>query len=199
MPLAARIDDGDRRLQAVPPHLQVPVVERSWAQAHLFPALSESGCGDNAPDSFSRSFGGALLPARPQDPGSHVGWIRSAFPRGPAARDWRARRGLPRCSCFGSLLELTPIDLVTIAQQVPWSGIFGKRLYHLLSCPPCRRVLGHVEMNDAPAMMSQDHKHEQHPKADGRHREEVDRDQISHMVVQESPPGLGRGLPVLGY
>jgi hypothetical protein len=55
-----------------------------------------------------------------------------------------------------SLLEFTPIDLVTIAQQVPWCGIFGKRLYHLLSCPTSRRMLRHVEMNDAPAMMSQD-------------------------------------------
>src|SRR5215469_16101059 len=98
-----------------------------------------------------------------------------------------------------SLLELTPIDLVTIAQQVPWCSIFGKRLYHLLSCPTRRRMRRHVEMNDAPAMMSQDHKHEQHPKADGRHREEVDRDQIPHMVVQESLPYLGKGLPVLGY
>src|SRR5215469_16537693 len=88
-----------------------------------------------------------------------------------------------------SLLELTAIDLVTIAQQVPWCGIFGKRLYHLLSCPTSRRMLRHVEMNDAlPAMMSQDHKHEQHPKADGRHSEEVDRDQILDMIVQESPP-----------
>src|SRR5215831_12987618 len=95
MPLAARIDDGDRRPQAVPPHLQVPVVEPSWAQAHLFRALSESGCGDNTPDSFSRSFGGALLPARPHDPGSHVGWIRSAFPDRPVAMDLLARRGLP--------------------------------------------------------------------------------------------------------
>src|SRR5215469_4405705 len=137
MPLAARIDDGDRRPQAVPPHLRVPVVEPSWAQAHLFPALSESGCGDNTPDSFSRSFGGALLPAPPHDPGSHVGLIRSAFPRGLAATG----RGedILDAHASDSLLELTPIDLVTIAQQVPWCGIFGKRLYHLLSCPTGRR------------------------------------------------------------
>src|SRR5215469_14164972 len=104
MPLAARIDDGDRRLQAVPPHLQVPGVEPSWAQAHLFRALSESGCGDNTPDSFSRSFADVLLPARPHDPGSHAGWIRSASPGGPVARDLRARRGLP----LGSGFRLAP-------------------------------------------------------------------------------------------
>src|SRR5215471_18400446 len=89
MPLAARTDDGDRRPRVVPPHLRVPGVEPSWAQAHLYRALSESGCGDNNPDSFSRSFVGALLPARPHDPGSHGGWIRSTFPRRPAAMDWR--------------------------------------------------------------------------------------------------------------
>ena len=56
MPLAARIDDGDRRPQAVPPHPRVPVVEPSWAPAHLYLALSESGSGDdNNPDSFSRA------------------------------------------------------------------------------------------------------------------------------------------------
>jgi len=34
MPLAARIDDVDRRPQAVPPHPRVPVVEPPWAQGH---------------------------------------------------------------------------------------------------------------------------------------------------------------------
>ena len=62
MPLAARIDDGDRRPQAVPPHLRVPVVEPSWAQAHLYLALSESGSGDNNPGSFSGWSGDAFLP-----------------------------------------------------------------------------------------------------------------------------------------
>src|SRR5215472_11529679 len=101
MPLAARIDDGDRRPQAVLPHLRVPVVERSWAQSHLYPALGECCYRDNTSGKFSKSFADVLLPARSHDPGSHGGSIRSASPRGLAARDWRARRGLPRCSCFG--------------------------------------------------------------------------------------------------
>jgi hypothetical protein len=37
-----------------------------------------------------------------------------------------------------------------------------------------------------------------HPKAYRRHGEEVDRDQIAQMVVQESPPRLGRGFRLLG-
>ena len=52
---AARIDDGGRRPQAVPPHPRVPVVEPSWAQAHLYLALSEFGSGDNSPDTFQDS------------------------------------------------------------------------------------------------------------------------------------------------
>src|SRR5215472_19385477 len=101
MPLAARIDDEDRRPQAVLPHLRVPGVERSWAQAHLCPALGECGYSDNTSGKFSKSFADVLLPARSHDPGSPGGSIRSASPRGLAAMDLLARRGLPRCSCFG--------------------------------------------------------------------------------------------------
>ena len=61
MLLAARIDDGDPPLQAVPPHPRVPVVERFWAQEHLYLALSESGSGDNNAGSFSGWPGDAFL------------------------------------------------------------------------------------------------------------------------------------------
>ena len=62
MPLAARIDDGDRRPPAVPPYPRVPGVEPSWAPAHLCLALSESGSGDNNAGSFSGWPGDAFLP-----------------------------------------------------------------------------------------------------------------------------------------
>jgi hypothetical protein len=51
-----------------------------------------------------------------------------------------------------------------------------------------------VEMNHPPAMMNQDHQDEQNPKCRGRDGEEIYRDQFCEMVVQKSPPGLGRGL-----
>jgi hypothetical protein len=60
MPLAAGIDDGDRRPPPVPPHPPVPVVEPPWAQAHLYLALSEFGSGDKNPDSFSGFFADAF-------------------------------------------------------------------------------------------------------------------------------------------
>src|SRR5215831_10757770 len=63
-----------------------------------------------------------------------------------------------------SLPKVIPMDLIPVSQQVTWRLILGKRLHPLLPCPPCRRVLRHVEVNDAAAMMSQHDKHEQHPK-----------------------------------
>src|SRR5437016_1670210 len=91
-----------------------------------------------------------------------------------------------------SLTKVIPINPIPVSQQVMWRRILGEGLHHLLPCPPSRRMLRHVEMHDAPAMMSQYHKHKQHSKAGRGHGEEVDRDQILDMVVQESLPSLGR-------
>ena len=104
-PLAARNDDGDLPPQEAPPPRLVSVAEQPWAQACLWPALSESGFGDNTQDSFSRSFADGLLPARSFDPGNHAGRIRSASPHRPGARDWPERKGLPQCSCLGFVRE----------------------------------------------------------------------------------------------
>ncbi len=59
--LAARSDDGDLQPLEGPPQGPVRVVEPPWAQAYPWPALSESGCGDNIPGSFLGSFGDAVL------------------------------------------------------------------------------------------------------------------------------------------
>jgi hypothetical protein len=54
-------------------------------------------------------------------------------------------------------------------------------------------VLGHVEVNDAPAMGSEHDENEENAQTHGGDREEVERDQLSDMVREERPPGLGRG------
>src|SRR6516225_2087778 len=51
-----------RRVNVRQANPRVPVVEPSWAQAHLYLALSESGCGDNNAGSFSGWPGDAFLP-----------------------------------------------------------------------------------------------------------------------------------------
>ena len=67
-PLAARNDDANLPPVGVQQSLPSRVAEQSWAQERLWPALSESGSGDNTQDSFSRSFADAPLPAPPELP-----------------------------------------------------------------------------------------------------------------------------------
>jgi hypothetical protein len=54
-------------------------------------------------------------------------------------------------------------------------------------------VLGHVEVDDAPAMVSEHDEDEQDAQASGRNGEEVDRDEVADMVGQDRAPGLRRG------
>jgi hypothetical protein len=54
------------------------------------------------------------------------------------------------------------------------------------------RLVGDVDVEDAAPVMGEDEEAEQDLVADGRHREEVDRDQVAEMVRREHPPGLGR-------
>src|SRR5437868_4402171 len=49
---------------------------------------------------------------------------------------------------------------------------------------------GHVEMHDAPAVVSQNQEHVQDLKPDRRHSEKVDRHHGLDVIVQEGPPRL---------
>jgi len=61
-----------------------------------------------------------------------------------------------------------------------------------MSCPFRAGVGGDVEMEEAPPLVHQHHEDIENSKGDGRHHEEVRRDQLLRVVVQESPPRLGR-------
>src|SRR3981081_2458333 len=54
---------------------------------------------------------------------------------------------------------------------------------------------GHVEMNDATAVVSQNQEHVQDLKPDRRHGKEVDRHHSLDVILKESPPVLRRWLP----
>jgi hypothetical protein len=57
-------------------------------------------------------------------------------------------------------------------------------------------VLGHVEVDDPPAMVGKHDEDEQDAQARGGHGEEIDGNQVSDMVGEERPPGLRRlGAP----
>lgn len=56
-----------------------------------------------------------------------------------------------------------------------------------------------VEMDYAPSIVRQDDKDIENSKGDGRHPEEVRRNQLLHVVIQESTPGLGRRSSLAGH
>ena len=72
-----------------------------------------------------------------------------------------------------------------------------------MSCPFRAGVGGDVEMEEAPPLVHQHHEDIENSKGDGRHHEEVRRDQLLRVDIQECPPGLRRRLSptnhVLGH
>jgi hypothetical protein len=95
-----------------------------------------------------------------------------------------------------SASELFAVDLVTIAQEIRGRSVVREGVYDLLGGPVSAGVLGHVEVDDAPAMMSEHDEDEQDPQARGGHGEEINRDEVLDMIGEEGPPGLrGRGPP----
>ena len=88
--------------------------------------------------------------------------------------------------------ELLAIGPVSVAQQKPWRRVPGKRIAELLGRPRRRRVPRHVDMENLASVMGQYDEHEQHSKCERRDDEEIDRDELAHMIRQERTPGLGR-------
>jgi hypothetical protein len=58
-------------------------------------------------------------------------------------------------------------------------------------------MLGHIEVDDPSAMMSEHAENEEHAQSCGGDREEVERDEVLDMIGEERPPSLGgRGAPL---
>jgi len=58
-------------------------------------------------------------------------------------------------------------------------------------------VLGHVEVDDSPAVVSEHDKDEEDAESSGGHGEEIKGDQISDMIGEERSPRLrGWGAPL---
>mgnify|MGYP001820768236 CR=1 FL=1 len=86
--------------------------------------------------------------------------------------------------------ESFAVDVVTVTQQVPGSGVEGKRLDYLLCRPLGRGVFGDVEVHDLPPPMSEHQEHIQYAKGGCGDGEEVDGHELFDMIVEEGPPGL---------
>ncbi len=74
------------------------------------------------------------------------------------------------------------IDPITVAQKVAGCRIPRKCLPELCCRPFRSRMFGHIEMQNTPAIMSQNHKDKQKLEINGRHNEEVDGRQLFDMV-----------------
>ena len=93
--------------------------------------------------------------------------------------------------------ELRAIDVVTISEEVRRRGLVREGVHELLSSPGGSGMLGDVEVEDPPAVVSEHDEDEEDAEASGGHGEEVDRDQVAEVVGEERPPGLrGLGAPL---
>jgi len=87
--------------------------------------------------------------------------------------------------------KLLAVDVVTIAEEIGRRGLVREGVDYLLSGPAGGGMLGHVEVDDAPTMVSEHDENEEDAQAHGGHREEIERDQVPDMISKERPLGLG--------
>jgi len=91
-----------------------------------------------------------------------------------------------------TLPEDVTVDCVAVAEEVGGCGVIREGVDDLLGGPAGRRMLGHVEVDDPSAVVSEHDENEEHAEACCGHREEVEGNEISDMVGEERPPGLRR-------
>jgi hypothetical protein len=88
--------------------------------------------------------------------------------------------------------KLLAVDLVTIAEEIGGRGVLREGVHYLLGCPSRGGMLGNVEVEDTPAIMSQHDEDEQDAQARSGNRKEVDRNEIANVVGEERAPRLRR-------
>ena len=90
-----------------------------------------------------------------------------------------------------SVAELLAIDSISISQQILRRGIKGKGFEHLLRRPFSRWMSCDVKVHDASSIVREDNKNEEDFKPNGVDRKEVDRRELSNVIIEERPPSLG--------
>jgi hypothetical protein len=80
------------------------------------------------------------------------------------------------------------VDLVAVAEKIGWGGVVRGGVHELLGGPVGGGVLGHVEVDDPPAAVSEHDEDEEDAEASGGNGEKVDRDHVADVVEQSLPP-----------
>ena len=91
------------------------------------------------------------------------------------------------------LPERVTVDAVAIAEEIGRRGVVWEGIDELLGGPGGGGMLGHVEVEDAPAVVGEDDQDEEDTQASRGNGDEVDRDEVADMVGQEHSPSLRRG------
>jgi hypothetical protein len=113
-----------------------------------------------------------------------------ALDEGVLPRGARCREDLGDAHAFRAPPELVAVNAVAIAKKVARRRVAGESLDDLLRRPGGSGGIGDVKVHDLPAMMQQDHQDVEHAKGRGWHDEEVDRDEVGEVVLEERAPGL---------
>jgi len=91
---------------------------------------------------------------------------------------------------FDQRPECYAIDAVAVPEQEP-RRLVPREGLHDLGCGPLGGgMLGDIEMNDAPAIMSQNKKNVQDPESNGGYHEEVHGHQLIDVIFEKRPPWL---------
>jgi hypothetical protein len=80
------------------------------------------------------------------------------------------------------------INTIPVSQEILRRFVPGKGLHDLLRRPLTRGVFGHIEVNDATAVVSEHHEDEQHGGLHRRDDEEVNRNQVLDVVSEKRLP-----------
>jgi hypothetical protein len=91
-----------------------------------------------------------------------------------------------RCGDFQSILG------ITIKDEEPWKGFKGKCFSQLLDDPEACRMLGDIEVQDAPTIVTDDEKAIERAEGDRRNSEEVHRGNRFPVITEKGKPALGR-------
>ena len=78
-----------------------------------------------------------------------------ALCEGILPRALRRRENLLDPHAFGAMSERLTVNPVTIMQEIGWRGVVWEGVDKLLSGPVGGGVLGHVDVDDSPAMVSE--------------------------------------------
>ncbi len=122
-----------------------------------------------------------LAPDRANEP-LREGVLPRALGRGQHFTESHALHSVPK---------RVTVDAIPIAEEIGRRGVVREGIDDLLGGPGGGGMLGHVEVEDAAALVGEHDKDEEDAQLRGGHREEIDRDEVPDMVSEERAPRLG--------